>query len=265
MSKWILIIGAVLILGILGFFVLNRYIYNEKQGDFMENTDTSTTTQQVKVTPISHASMVLEIGGAVIYNDPVGGVDAFINHPEADIILLSDIHGDHLDPETVQALATERTVIVAPQAVADQLPTTLPGTVVVLANGEKTTQNDIQIQAVPMYNMPESADAPHVKGRGNGYILEANGERVYIAGDTGGTPEMRALQNIDIAFIPMNLPYTMSVEDAADAVLAFKPKVIHPYHYRGPDGLADVDKFKELVNAGDSNITVNLLNFYPEE
>ncbi len=265
MSKWILIIMACIAILYGGFHVLNKYIYTEKQGQPMENTQVSADSTQITVTPISHASMVLEIGGVVIFNDPVGGKELFDGQPEASIILLSDIHGDHLDPETIQALATDRTVIVAPQSVADQLPTTLPGTLVILNNEENTTQNGIQITAIPMYNVPESADALHTKGRGNGYLLEAQGKRVYIAGDTGGTPEMRALQNIDVAFIPMNLPYTMGVEEAADAVLEFKPKVVHPYHYRGPDGLADINRFKELVNNSDSNITVELLNFYPEQ
>jgi L-ascorbate metabolism protein UlaG (beta-lactamase superfamily) len=115
-----------------------------------------------------------------------------------------------------------------------------------------------------MYNMPETESNPHTKGRGNGYVLEAGGKRVYVAGDTGDTPEMRGLKEIDIAFVPMNLPYTMSIESAADAVIEFKPKMVHPYHYRGPNGLSDIQKFKELVNTGDSSIKVELLNFYPE-
>lgn len=263
------LIGAVILVLVglsIGFVFLNQRIYTEKQGESMQNTtDVNANDQEIQVIPISHASMILDIGGILVYNDPVGGADAFVGHAEPDILLLSDIHGDHLEPETVQTLTTERTVIVAPQAVVDELPESLPGTLVVLSNGETTTQQGIEIEAVPMYNVPESDDAMHIKGRGNGYILTKGDQRVYIAGDTGGTPEMRALQNIDIAFVPMNLPYTMSVEEAADAVLAFKPKVVHPYHYRGPDGLADVNKFKELVNDGDKNITVELLDFYPEE
>lgn len=266
MSKWIFIVVGVVLILILGFFMLNRFIYNEKQGDVMENnSDVSAITDQVVVTPISHASMVLDLGGVIVYNDPVGGADAFVGQPEPHIILISDIHGDHLEPETVQALTTERTTIVVPQAVADELPQTLPGKIVILNNGDSTSLEGIEIQAIPMYNVPESDDAFHTKGRGNGYLLVAQNQRIYIAGDTGGIPEMRELQNIDRAFIPMNLPYTMSVEEAADAVLAFKPKVVHPYHYRGPDGLADINKFKELVTAGDPNITVELLNFYPPE
>jgi L-ascorbate metabolism protein UlaG (beta-lactamase superfamily) len=264
MKKPLIIIIAIIVLLVGGFFILNSYIYNEKQGDTMANTQPSGTVgNEFKVTPISHATMVLNLGGQVIYNDPTGGAEAFARQPEANIILVSDIHGDHFNTDTLTAVSTERTIFVIPQAVADELPESLPGTKVILKNGEKTTQKGIEIEAIPMYNIPESATAPHTKGRGNGYILSANGQRIYIAGDTSATPEMKALQNIDVAFVPMNLPYTMGVAEAAEGVLAFKPKVVHPYHYRGQDGLADVNKFKEIVNTEDPNIKVDLLNFYP--
>lgn len=115
-----------------------------------------------------------------------------------------------------------------------------------------------------MYNVPESPSSFHSKGRGNGYVISSEGKRVYISGDTSATPEMKALQNIDVAFVTMNLPYTMDIEEAADAVLAFKPKVVHPYHYRGQNGLSDIKKFKQVVEEKDPNIQVELLNFYPE-
>jgi L-ascorbate metabolism protein UlaG (beta-lactamase superfamily) len=206
---------------------------------------------------------VLQIGGQVIYTDPVGGKDAFKGQPEPSIILVTDIHADHMSVETLQAVATDETVTVVPQAVKDQLPDSIPGTIVVMNNGEKATQKGIDIEAIPMYNIPESDTAFHTKGRGNGYVLSAERERIYIAGDTSVTPEMKALQNIDVAFIPMNLPYTMDIDEAAEGVAAFKPKVVHPYHYRGQDGFSDVNKFKELVEAKDHNISVQLLNFYP--
>ena len=117
----------------------------------------------------------------------------------------------------------------------------------------------INIEAMPMYNLPEAADAFHTKGRGNGYVLTIGGKRVYISGDTEDIPEMRALKNIDIAFVCMNLPYTMDVNQAALGVVAFKPKVVYPYHYRGQD----VNIFKKLVNEADKNIEVKLVNWYP--
>ncbi len=219
----------------------------------------------VTVTPISHATAMLEWGDSIIYTDPVGGAEAFANRPSPAVILVTDIHGDHLSTSTL-ALFTKRNVtFVVPQAVKDLLPTELAERVNVLANGEEmTTREGLTIRAMPMYNLPESNDSKHTKGRGNGYILSKDTYRVYVAGDTAGTPEMRALTNIDMAFIPMNLPYTMSVEDAADAVLAFKPKKVYPYHYRTPEGFSDVQKFKTMVNAGSPAIEVILAEWYPK-
>jgi L-ascorbate metabolism protein UlaG (beta-lactamase superfamily) len=136
--------------------------------------------------------------------------------------------------------------------------------VVVLSNGSTTKQLGISISAIPMYNLPESPTAMHTKGRGNGYILHIGGKNIYISGDTQAIPEMRSLKNIDVAFVCMNLPYTMDVKEAASGVLAFKPKVVYPYHYRGKGGLSDVNEFKRLVNAGNPAIEVRLRNWYPK-
>jgi L-ascorbate metabolism protein UlaG (beta-lactamase superfamily) len=254
----LLIIIIVIAIGVVGFFLLNNYIYNEKQGETTMPPDSS-----IEVTPISHATMILKWGDKVIYTDPVGGIDVVSGRPEPDIILITDIHGDHFNLETVQALAKDKTTIIVPQVVAEKIANVVPGNAIVLDNGEVTNQQGFSIQAIPMYNLPESANAYHVKGRGNGYVVESGGQRVYISGDTADTPEMRNLQDIDIAFVTMNLPYTMSIESAASGVLAFKPKQVYPYHYRGMDGHSDVNKFKELVNAQDSSIEVKLLNWYP--
>ncbi len=267
MNKILVLLASLIVLAAASFFALNSYIYNEKQADAPENTSVETdtnATEDVQVLPISHATFVLKWESAVIYNDPTGGAGAFTGHPEPTIILISDVHGDHLNVETLQAITTERTIIIAPQAVADQLPETLPGTLVVLKNGETTTQEGIFIEAIPMYNLPESPDSRHTKGRGNGYVLEASGKRIYIAGDTAGTPEMRSLTTIDMAFIPMNPPFTMTVEEAAEAVLDFEPKKVYPYHYRGQGGSSDINHFKELIEQGSSDTTVILLNWYPE-
>ncbi len=130
---------------------------------------------------------------------------------------------------------------------------------IVLNNGDNKMVEGIRIEAIPMYNLPEAADAFHTKGRGNGYVLTMGGKRVYLSGDTEDIPEMRNLKNIDVAFVCMNLPYTMNVEQAAQGVLAFKPKVVYPYHYRGQD----VNTFKSFVNNADPSIDVRLLNWYP--
>jgi L-ascorbate metabolism protein UlaG (beta-lactamase superfamily) len=217
----------------------------------------------IQVTPISHATMVLQMGGQIIYTDPVDGIEAFTGQPAPTIILVTDIHPDHMNADTLTVFAKDNPVIVAPQAVMDQLPEDLAKLVVVLKNGEKTTQKGIEIEAVPMYNVPESPNSFHTKGRGNGYVISAGGKRVYISGDTSATSEMKALQNIDVAFMTMNLPYTMDIEEAADAVLAFKPNVVHPYHYRGQNGLSDTTKFKQMIEEKDPSIKVELLNFYP--
>jgi L-ascorbate metabolism protein UlaG (beta-lactamase superfamily) len=132
-----------------------------------------------------------------------------------------------------------------------------------MKNGQHTEQVGFKIEAIPMYNLPESDTSFHTKGRGNGYVVEKHGERIYISGDTSGIPEMRSLQNIDLAFVAMDLPYTMGVEEAADAVLAFKPRKIYPYHYRTPLGFSDVAKFKRLVNSGNPATEVVQLNWYP--
>lgn len=238
----------------------------QKQESVQQNTATEISkTSPVTVTPISHATVMLEWGDSIIYTDPVGGGEAFAGKPSPSVVLVTDVHGDHLSTSTL-ALFTKRNVtFVVPQAVKDLLPTELAERVNVLANGEEmTTREGLTIRAVPMYNLPESNDSKHTKGRGNGYILSKDAYQVYIAGDTAGTPEMRALLNIDMAFIPMNLPYTMSVEDAADAVLAFKPKKVYPYHYRTPEGFSDIQKFKTIVNAGNPAIEVVLAEWYPK-
>ena len=113
-----------------------------------------------------------------------------------------------------------------------------------------------------MYNLPESPSSMHTKGRGNGYLIEAGNKRIYISGDTEDIPEMRNLKNIDVAFVCMNLPYTMDIKQAAGAVLAFKPKIVYPYHYRGKDGLSDVQEFKRMVISANKMIDVRLLKWY---
>lgn len=215
---------------------------------------------ELTIQPITHATLVFTYQGKNIYVDPTGGAAAFTGLGAPDMILLTDIHGDHFDPKTIDAINTNHAVIVAPQAVADKLPaTTDKSKLVILKNGDKTTQLAIGIEAIPMYNLPEAATAMHTKGRGNGYVLTIGGKNIYISGDTSDIPEMRNLKNIDIAFVCMNLPFTMDVATAANAVLAFKPKAVYPYHYRGQD----VNQFKALVNAGDKNIDVRLREWYP--
>lgn len=212
-----------------------------------------TSAGELKVTPIRHASMMIEAGGRVIHVDPWSQGN-YTGLPKADIILITDIHGDHMDPKAIEIVRKPDTPIVAPPAVAETVKVTH-----ILSNGESTTLGDLSLEAVPMYNEkrgPEPGKFYHEKGRGNGYILTYGGIRVYIAGDTEGTSEMRALKNIDVAFIPMNLPNTMSPEEAADAVKAFKPKIAIPFHYRN----SDTQVFANALQG--TGIEVRLLDWY---
>src|ERR1700688_3344113 len=215
-----------------------------------------TSAGPVKITPVYHASLEIEAGGKIIIVDPAKPAN-FSGLRKADLILITDIHGDHLDPDLIKAESKAGTDIIAPAAVAKTVTTAK-----VIGNGEKTTWGAWTIEAIPMYNMsPSRGPAPgklfHDKGRGNGYVLTYGGKRFYFSGDTEGIPEMRALKNIDVAFICMNLPYTMTPDEAADAVKAFHPKVAIPYHYKGQD--TTVFK-KDLEGTG---IDVRLLDWYP--
>ncbi|WP_339609702.1 MBL fold metallo-hydrolase [uncultured Planktosalinus sp.] len=220
---------------------------------------------QIDIHPISHATMVLEWDEIVMYVDPVGGAEAFSGMKDADIILITDIHGDHLNIETLLAIKKNKSRIIAPRAVIDQLPEELKTDVIALSNGSSVNQQAFTITGIPMYNLREEALKYHEKGRGNGYLIQRDDYRVYISGDTEDIPEMRSLKNIDLAFVCMNLPYTMTVESAASAVAEFKPNTVIPYHFRGADGFADVDAFERLVNENAPEVEVKRLDFYPNK
>lgn len=218
-----------------------------------------------EIHPVSHATAVINWDDTTIYLDPVGGAEVFKGMDKPNLVLITDIHGDHLDAKTLNALKLGDTKIIVPKAVKDELPKSFSGNLEIVNNGETVEEQGLSIKAIPMYNLREEAKQFHAKGRGNGYVLEKDGVRLYIAGDTEDIPEMRNLKNIDIALVPMNLPYTMTVEKAADAVLEFAPKKVYPYHYRGKDGKSDVQKFKELVGKGNKDIEVVLTDWYPNE
>lgn len=250
---------------VLSLFCLGLISCGDKKKE-AKIAESSTILSQNKNTldikPIEHATMVLEWNGVVIYVDPVGGASAFQGQKQPDLILITDIHGDHFNLKTLQELNTEKAKIMVPQAVADRIPEEFTPQLDVLNNGDKKERFEITVEAIPMYNLREEALKFHSKGRGNGYVLEMNGERIYISGDTEDIPEMRNLNDIDKAFVCMNLPYTMPVESAADAVLEFEPKEVYPYHYRGTEGLSDVQQFKSLVNETNKGIEVTILNWY---
>ena len=190
---------------------------------------------EIVVHPIAHASFVMSVPGLVIYNDPVGGAAAFEGHPAPGLVLITHEHGDHFEPATLEAIGGDDTRVVTNPAVFEKLPEALKAKATAIANGESTEIGGLKIDAIPAYNLTEDRKKYHPQGRDNGYVLTVDGRRVYIAGDTEDTPEMRALTEIDIAFVPMNLPFTMDVDQAASAVAEFKPKVVYPYHYKGQD------------------------------
>ncbi|QCR21345.1 MBL fold metallo-hydrolase [Pontibacter sp. SGAir0037] len=246
------------------FVLLFGLMLHQTHAQRAEADQLKTSKGNVTIQPVLHGTLVLSWNNQTIYVDPYGGPDAFAGLAAPDLILITDVHGDHLDTKTLEGLETGKATIVAPQAVADMLPEALKQKAVVLGNGAKTEQLGISIAAIPMYNLPEAEDAMHPKGRGNGYILTIGGKNIYISGDTEDVPEMRTLKNIDVAFVCMNLPYTMDIDQAASAVLAFKPKVVYPYHYRGQQDLSDVESFKNKVNAKDKKIEVRLRKWYPQ-
>lgn len=193
-------------------------------------------------TPIKHATFVLQYDKTTIYVDPVGDAAAFSAFPVPDLILITHIHKDHLAPELVATLKQGKTMIIGSPTVIDQL-----GYGTAIRNGETTKTLGLGIEAIAAYNTTEERLKFHPKGRDNGYVFSKSGVRLYISGDTEDIPEMRSLSGIDIAFVCMNLPFTMTVEQAASAVNEFKPGVVIPYHYRGKPDMSDIDAFERLV------------------
>src|SRR5581483_11686220 len=207
----------------------------------------------ITIQPINHATLQVRHGSHVIDVDPVAQAN-FAGLQAPDIILVTDIHGDHLDPATVAKLKKADTKIVAPAAAAAKLDGAI-----VMKNGETKDIGGVSVEAVPMYNLqrgPAAGQLYHDKGRGNGYIVTLGGKRLYFAGDTECIPEMKALKNIDVAFIPMNLPYTMPPAEAAECVKAFKPKIVYPYHYRGQN----LEDFKKALEG--SGVDVRIRDWY---
>ncbi len=187
---------------------------------------------EIRITPIRHASLMLQMGEGVIHIDPWSQGN-YAGLPKVDLILITDIHGDHMDPKAIAQVKKDGTKILAPPAVKQTVTEAEA-----ISNGESKTVEGIKIEAVPMYNLergPGPGARYHDKGRGNGYIVTLGGKRLYFSGDTECVPEIKALKDIDVAFLTMNLPFTMPPEEAAACVKAFRPKIVYPYHYRGSD------------------------------
>ncbi|HEY4202496.1 MAG TPA: MBL fold metallo-hydrolase [Devosiaceae bacterium] len=215
----------------------------------------ATSGGDATIHPVNHASLYVGFGDQVLYFDPVGGPALYAGLPKPTAILITHPHGDHFDVPTLTALVADGVSLIAPQAVIDGLPAEMKAKATLMANGQSGAVNGLPVTAVAAYNITPDRLKFHPQGVGNGYVLTLGDKHVYVAGDTEDTPEMRALTGIDVAFLPMNLPYTMTEAQAADAVKAFKPKIVYPYHYMG----SDPKKFADLV--GDA-AEVRLVDWY---
>ncbi len=185
------------------------------------------------LTFFGHSSLMIRYGKTVIHVDPMEDYADYSKLPKADIVLITHDHFDHCSPAAVGRIRASDTLVVLTALCARKLAGGI-----VLANGEAKIVKGIRVEAVAAYNIVHmrSAGIPfHPKGEGNGYAVSLGKLMLYAAGDTENTPEMKALRNIDIAFLPMNIPYTMTPEMVADAALAFRPKVLYPYHFGDTD------------------------------
>ena len=210
-----------------------------------------TSKGDLEITFLGHGSLMMTFGGKTIHVDPYGEVADYGALPKADLILVTHDHFDHLDPKATQAILRPDTQVVAAKSCVAKLPKAL-----IMANGETRTVLGLTIEAVPAYNiahMRPDGKPFHPRGEGNGYVVAFGDKRVYIAGDTENTPEMKALRDIDVAFLPMNLPYTMTPEMVADAARAFRPKILYPYHY----GDTDTSNLVKLLQ-GEKDIEVRV-------
>lgn len=228
-----LIIRGILLTGLLSAMaVMAAYAQKKFQEDVIK-----TSGGDLKMTFISHGTLMLTYDGKVIHIDPVSMYADYATLPKADLILITHEHGDHLDPKAIQAVSTADTTLITNQTSAKNLPTAT-----VMKNGDSKTVSGIMVEAVPAYNLEKPF---HAKGNGNGYVLTFGDKRVFVAGDTENVPEIKALKNIDVAFLPMNQPFTMTPEQVADVAKAMQPKVLYPYHFGKTDTGALVNLLKE--------------------
>jgi len=212
-----------------------------------------TSAGDLKITFVGHGTLMFNFGGKVIHVDPFSALADYNILPKADLILLTHEHRDHLDLKALKTVRTEKTVVVLTVTCAKQVQGGI-----VMMNGDVKTVEGLKIEAVPAYNIVHKRDTGqpfHPKGVGNGYIITFGDKRVYVAGDTEDVPEMKGLKNIDIAFLPMNLPYTMTPEMVAEGARAFKPKILYPYHL----GETDTSKVVSLLK-GAPEIEVRIRN-----
>ncbi|HUU52918.1 MAG TPA: MBL fold metallo-hydrolase [Candidatus Heimdallarchaeota archaeon] len=224
------------------FFFLGLVSLPATSNDFEEDI-LSTSQGDLKIICIGHGTLMFTFGGKIIHIDPVFRYADYTKMPKADLILVTHEHGDHLDDVAIQDLTKEGTALICTEKCMEQVNIESS---IIMKNGDTQTVQGIKIEAIPAYNIKHmrSENSPfHPEGEGNGYVLTFSDKRVYVAGDTENTPEMKALEYIDVAFLPMNLPYTMTPEMVADAARAFEPKVLYPYHF----GDTDTSQLVELL------------------
>jgi len=209
--------------------------------ELFEKDVIKTAAGDLEITFIGHASLMLKFNNKILYADPFGKLADYAKLPKADMILITHEHPDHLDVGAIEQIRTKDTTLVLTEASAQKIQNGM-----IMKNGDVKSILGINVEAIPAYNIVqkrENGQPYHPKGQGNGYVLTFGDKRIYIAGDTENTPEMKALKQIDYAFLPMNLPYTMTPEMVADAAKGFKPKVLYPYHY----GDTDVSRIVDLL------------------
>jgi L-ascorbate metabolism protein UlaG (beta-lactamase superfamily) len=241
MSK-IVIYLCFLVLGLAGFAASQQKF---------EKDVIPTSKGDLEITFLGHGTLMMTFAGKTIHVDPYGEVADYTALAKADLVLVTHEHFDHLDPAALKAIMKPETTVVATRACASELPKAI-----IMANGDTRTVLGLPVQAVPAYNIAHKrpdGNPFHPKGSGNGYIITFGDKNVYLAGDTENSPEMKALKNIDIAFLPMNLPYTMTPDMVADAARAFRPKILYPYHF----GDTDTSKLVKLLQ-GEKDIEVRI-------
>ncbi|MCI0479056.1 MBL fold metallo-hydrolase [Candidatus Uhrbacteria bacterium] len=238
-----------IILAAIGFALL--FASPAAAQDAFEKDVIETSAGGLEITFIGHGTLMMTFAGKTIHIDPFGKLADYAKLPKADVVLVTHHHGDHLDVDALDKVCTKETVVVLTETCAKKREGGI-----VMRNGDVRKIGGIEVEAVPAYNIEhkrENGEPYHPRGEGNGYILTFGATRVYVAGDTENTPEMKALKRIDCAFLPMNLPYTMTPEMVADAARALAPVVLYPYHY----GDTDVTKLAALLE-GEKGIEVRV-------
>jgi len=227
------------------------FAQEKEEKEVFEEDIIKTSAGDLKITFIGHATLMFTFGGKIIHIDPVFREADYNEMPEADLIIITHEHGDHLDLKAIEVIRKEDTEIVLTEICAQKVEGGI-----VMKNSDVKTVEGLKIEAVPAYNIVHKRDSGvpfHPKGNGNGYVIAFGDKRVYVAGDTENTPEMKTLKDIDVAFLPMNVPYTMTPEMVADAAKAFRPKILYPYHF----GNTDTSELVKLLE-GEEGIEVRI-------